>query len=485
MKVTLLNPPYFPKFSRSQRSPAVIKSGTIYYPIWLAYAAGFIQKKGFEVNLIDSPAEGYDLPETLELIKNSNPSIVAVDTSTPSIENDAKVAASIKESLPGAFLVMVGTHVSATPEETLKNYPWVDAVARREYDETLSDIAGVFSNNTKADMESLKKITGLSFRFNGGIIHNPDRPFITDLDQFPFVSEIYKQFLKVENYFYSITKHPEITIITGRGCPHQCAYCVYPQVLYGHRYRHRSPENVVAEFVFIRENFPRVKEVFIEDDTFTINKNYCREVCELLIKENLKLPWTANSRADVDMETLRIMKKAGCRLLCIGVESGDQQILDNIRKQLKIEQVETFMRNAKEAGILVHGCFMVGNPGETRETMEKTLRLAKQLRPDTAQFFPLMVYPGTRAFEWAREKNYLNYRTYNDWLTTEGLHNCVVDTPSLSRDDMVAFCNRARRSFYLRPGYMASKLWQTITHPSELKRLLRSSITFSRYLFNK
>ncbi|RJQ16279.1 MAG: radical SAM protein [Nitrospiraceae bacterium] len=485
MRIILLNPPYFPKFSRSQRSPAVIKSGTIYYPIWLAYATGLLQKKGFDVNLIDSPAEGFDLAKTLELIEKYNPSIVVVDTSTPSIENDAMIAERIKKSIPAAYIVMVGTHVSATPEETLRDYPWVNAVARREYDETLSDIAGMFSHNKTADTEDLKKIQGLSFRSNDSIVHNADRPFITDLDQFPFVSQVYKQFLNVENYFYSITKHPEITIITGRGCPHQCTYCVYPQVQYGHRYRHRSPENVAAEFVYIRENFPHVKEVFIEDDTFTINKDFCRTVCELLIKANLGLPWTANSRADVDMETLKIMKKAGCRLLCIGVESGHQQILDNIRKKLKIEQVETFMKNARKAGILVHGCFMVGNQGETLETMEKTLRLAKRLHPDTAQFFPLMVYPGTRAFEWASEKNYIKYRTYNDWLTSEGLHNCVINTPTLSSDEMVSFCNRARRSFYLRPAYIASKLWQTVTHPSEMKRLLKSFITFSRYLFQK
>jgi radical SAM superfamily enzyme YgiQ (UPF0313 family) len=296
------------------------------------------------------------------------------------------------------------------------------------------------------------------------------------------VSEVYKKFLKVENYFYSITQYPEITIVTGRGCPHHCTYCVYPQVMYGHHYRHRSPENVAAEFVYIKENFPQVKEVFIEDDTFTVNRAYCRKVCQLLAKEQLNLPWTANSRADIDFETLRIMKEAGCRLLCIGVESGNQQILDSINKRLKLAQVMEFMKNARKAKILVHACFMVGNTGETKETMKETLDFAKKLNPDTAQFFPLMVYPGTEAFDWAKKHGYLTTNRYAQWLTEGGLHNCIVSTPGVSNQELVAFCDHARRSFYLRPAYILSKMSQVIMHPSEAKRTVKAARTFFRYL---
>jgi radical SAM superfamily enzyme YgiQ (UPF0313 family) len=341
----------------------------------------------------------------------------------------------------------------------------------------------MLSKKSGSDADSLKKIDGLSFRSDGKIIHNPDRPFITDLDQFPLVSEVYKKFLKVENYFYSITQYPEITIVTGRGCPHHCTYCVYPQVMYGHQYRHRSPENVVAEFVYIKEHFPQVKEVFIEDDTFTVNRAYCRKVCDLLIKENVNLPWTANSRADIDYDTLRIMKEAGCRLLCIGVESGNQQILDGINKRLKLSQVREFMKNARKAGVLVHACFMVGNPGETKQTMNETLDFAKKLKPDTAQFFPLMVYPGTEAFDWAKKHGYLTTTNYAQWLTENGLHNCIVSTPVVSNQELVAFCDQARKSFYLRPAYIFSKFSQIILHPSEAIRIAKASRTFFKHLF--
>lgn len=484
LKILLLNPPFLPKFSRPQRSPAVIKSGTLYYPVWIAYATGVLEDAGYEVKLIDAPAEGYDMETVKTIVKEFEPLMIVMDTSTPSIFSDVKVAEVLKEIQPQSFVIFVGTHVSATPEESLGLSQSVDAIARREYDYTLLELANLLKvEGVWPEVGKLEAIKGISFKVDGKIIHNPDRPFMKDLDDLPFVSAVYKRHLKVENYFYSITKYPEITIVTGRGCPHHCNYCVYPQTMYGHMFRHRSPENVVEEFKYIKENFPQVKEIFIEDDTFTVNRTYCRKVCELLIKENLNMTWTANSRADVDFETLRLMKETGCRLLCIGVESGNQRILDNINKKLKLEQVEEFMKNARKAKILVHACFMVGNPGETKDTMKETLDFAKKLKPDTAQFFPLMVYPGTEAFEWAKGHGYLTTTNYSQWLTESGLHNCIVSTPMVSNQELVAFCDQARRSFYLRPAYILSKISQVIFHPSEAVRIVKAAKTFFRHLF--
>ena len=484
MKLLMLNPPFLPRFSRPQRSPAVIKSGTLYYPIWLSYATGVLEDAGYEVKLVDAPAEGYDIEAVKAIVKDFAPAIIVMDTSTPSIFSDVKVAEVIKEQQPQSFVIFVGTHVSATPEESLRLSQSIDAIARREYDYTLLELANLLKiAGKRPEAKKLETIKGLSFKDNGKVIHNPDRAFIKDLDRLPFVSKVYKKHLKVENYFYSITKYPEITIVTGRGCPHHCKYCVYPQTMFGHMFRHRSPENVVEEFKYIQENFSQVKEIFIEDDTLTVNKKYCQELCKLLIKEKVFLPWTANSRADLDFETLRSMKEAGCRLLCIGVESGNQQILNNINKRLKLEQVEEFMENARKAKILVHACFMVGNPGETKETMKETLAFAKRVKPDTAQFFPLMVYPGTEAFEWAKNHGYLTTTDYAQWITESGLHNCIVSTSEVSNKELVAFCDYARKSFYLRPSYILSKISQILIHPSESKRIVKASMTFFKYLF--
>jgi radical SAM superfamily enzyme YgiQ (UPF0313 family) len=177
------------------------------------------------------------------------------------------------------------------------------------------------------------------------------------------------------------------------------------------------------------------------------------------------------------------MKKAGCRLLCVGFESADQQILNNIHKGTKIETIRQFMKDTKKAEILVHGCFMLGNQGETKETIMKTIEFAKELNPDTAQFFPIMVYPGTETYDWAKEKGYLLSEDYRRWVNEAGMHNCMVSRPGLSNAELVAMCNLARKEFYMRPKYILSKIMQGITHPSELPRIMKAGKTFFKYLF--
>lgn len=480
MKILLLNPPFLPRFSRSQRSPAVTKSGTLYYPIWLAYAAGVLEGAGHKVRLIDAPANGYTLDFILRQVEDFQPGLAVVDTSTPSIESDVHVAEAIKEVSPETFVILVGPHVSALPEESLRLGPKLDAVARREYDYTLLELASALEEGRE-----LRKVKGLSFRGEEGtVVHNPDRPQIEDLDALPFVSQVYKKHLKVENYFYAITRHPVVAIVTGRGCPHHCTYCVYPQTMHGHRYRYRSVENVVAEYEYILRELPQVREIFLEDDTLTVNRKRCRELSQRIIEKGLDITWTANSRADVDYETLKLMKEAGCRLLCVGFESGEQRVLDNIKKKITLEQIRRFVEDARRVGILIHGCFMVGNPGDTWETLNKTLELAKELNPDTAQFFPLMVYPGTEAYEWAVSKGYLNAESYSQWLTPRGLHNCVLSRPGLTAEELVDFCDRARRSYYLRPSYIAMKFGQILTQPAEAKRTIKSLRIFLPHLFH-
>jgi radical SAM superfamily enzyme YgiQ (UPF0313 family) len=477
MKILTLNPPFLPKFSREQRSPAVTKSGTIYYPMWLAYATGVLENSGFDVKLVDAPAQGKGMQETLDFLRYYRPEMAVIDTSTPSIHNDAIVAAKIKEVLPRCTTVLVGPHVSALPEETLQLNPAINVVGRREYDYTLRDLAHTLERG--GDFE---EALGISFRRDGKISHTADRPFINELDRIPFVSQVFGRHLNIKDYFYAICLYPEITIVTGRGCPHRCTYCVYPQTFQGRQYRTRSAENVVQEFQYIAETFPFVKEIFIEDDTFTIDKDRCRKISNMLIESNNRVNWTANARADVDFETLEMMREAGCRLLCVGVESGNQMVLDTMKKGISLERIRTFFRDAKRAGILIHGCFMVGNRGDNRGTLEETLNFAKELNPDTAQFFPLMVYPGTEAYRWAKQENLILTEDFSQWVTHEGLHHSVVNLSELSNADLVAFCDRARREFYLRPGYFIRKLKQVLRHPWELRRTTKSLRTFFRYL---
>ena len=477
MRVLMLNPPFLPRFSRSQRSPAVTKGGTLYYPFWLAYATGMLEEKDYEVRLVDAPAEGRDLKGTLEYARDFKPNLVVLDTSTPSIYNDVKVGGLIKEALPESFMVLVGTHPSALPEETLKLSNKIDAVARGEYDYTILGLAESLEDNS-----SLDSVDGLSFREGQDIIHNRNRDLIENVDKVPFLSRVYQRHLDVKNYYFAAADYPVIQIITARGCPHRCFFCVYPQIFHNRKFRPRSAENVVEEFLYIRDNFPEVKEIGFEDDTFTVSRKRTREICRLLIENKNKLKWYANVRSDLDFETMSLMKEARCRLLVVGFESASQKVLDGMHKGLKLEQSIEFMKYAKKLRILVHGCIMVGNPGETRETMEESFSFAKKLGCDSMQFYPLIVYPGTEAYEWAKAHGYLLTEDFSQWLTSTYAHNCVISFPHLSRKEMVNFCEEAYKRYHFNFKYLAGKLLQMVACPSEGRRTIRSALKYLAYL---
>lgn len=477
MKVLLLNPPYLKNFSRPQRSPAVTKSGTLYFPMWLAYAAGVLEQDGHEIDFIDAPAENLALNDVAQRAIKFNPGLMVLDSSTPSIFHDAATAGKLKSLIPSSFSVLVGTHVSALPHETLMIDDRVDAVTHQEYDYTLRELA-----RTLARKGNVRDVSGISYRENGEIRENKKRPLIENLDELPFVSRIYKKYLRIENYFNPNALYPMVTITTSRGCPFNCTFCVYPQTLMGRRFRLRSIENVVNEVEFIIHNFPQAKAVFFEDDTLTVNKKRCIELSEAIIKRGIRISWTANARVGLDLETMKIMKNAGCRSFCVGFESGSQAILDSMKKNSRVDLMFDFMKNAKKAGILVHGCFMAGLPGETADTLNQTLDLAKKLNPDTVQFYPVMVYPGTEAYEWYQNRGLIVTDDFSRWLTPTGLHSTVIKTDDLSPEDLVSFCDRARRAFYLRPSYLIYKTGQLIRYPQEVRRTIKSAKAFIRHL---
>lgn len=430
MEICFINPPFKPefgKFSRESRSPAIGHSGVLYYPLWLIYAAAVVEKEGFEVTFVDAPAKRMDVDRCLDVIeeKSFEPKLFVLDTSTPSINSDLNFAKLLKEKFNKSFIVLVGTHPTATVEETLNNSDAIDAIARKEYDYIIRDLAICLNQNGQLDY-----VKGLSYKNGGEIIHNLDRELIENLDDIPYASKFIKKHLDIYDYSFPAATFPAIQIFTGRGCPARCNYCVYPQVMHGHIYRKRSVENVVNEFQYIADNFPDIKEIVIEDDTFTIDKKRVVDICDLLIQKGLnkRFSWLCNARVNLDYETMKKMKAAGCRLLIPGIESFNQTILNNIRKGTNLEEIKTYIYNAKKAGLLVHACYMVGNKGETQETMEKTLAAALRFNTDTAQFFPLIPYPGTEVYFWAKENNYIN-GDYDKYCKLDGTINCVLNLP--------------------------------------------------------
>lgn len=486
MRITFVNPPFkteYGKFSRESRSPSCGHSGEIYYPLWLIYAAAVAEKKGNEVLFIDSCATRTNEEQTIQwLLDNcANTGLFVLDTSTPSIKSDVHFADLIKGLFPNSFILLVGTHPTATIKETMSYSSAVDGIAYREYDLTVSELAASLENKT-----GLESIKGLAYRRGNEIIINEERPFNDELDEIPFASKFINERLNVKDYYFAASNNPAIQIFTGRGCPARCNFCVYPQTMHGHKYRLRSIDNVIEEFEYILEHMPQVKEVIIEDDTFTVNKPRVVEFCQKMIEKkiNKKMPWMCNARVNLDLETMKIMKKAGCKLIIPGIESLDQKILNNIQKGTTVEQIEAYIKNARKARLMIHACYMFGNEGETIESMHKTLKAALRFKTDTAQFYPLIPYPGTRAYLWALNNKYITGK-YEDYCQPDGSINCVLNTPNISSSQFVEFCAYARKKYYLRPWYIFHRIWRGLLDYHDFKRSIQGFKELKKSIFKK
>lgn len=490
MHVLFLNPPFHSRFSREQRSPGVTKSGTLYYPKWLATAAGVAIRSGHVVDLIDAPAVGLSVKAISDRIEAKGIEALVCDTSTPSIFNDIHVVEALRAVHPRLRVLLVGRHVSALPAETLAISQSFEAIAVREYEYTVRDWLEAIGCG--ADLES---VDGLAYRRPNSqevILNKPRRP-IENLDELPFVTEVYRRFLHIPDYYYGHSLWPLVVFDTSRGCPYHCGFCVYPQTFSGHIMRYRSKESVADEFEFVARELTDVKTIMLEDDTFIVDKKRTMELAQELIRRGNRLPFDANCRADLnaDSELLSTVHKAGGRLFCVGFESGDIDVIRGMHKNNDPakdsryqETALNFVRQCKNAGIMVHGCFMVGNLNETPASMEKTLAFAKRLRPDTAQFYPIMVYPGTDAYREAKSRGYVQTEDWAAWVSKEGLHSSVVNLPGITQNELVRFCENALRRFYLDPAYLFYKLKQSLRNRRELQRNLKGVLTLSRYIFH-
>lgn len=480
LNAIFINGPFLKGFSRESRSPAVTKSGTLYYPGWLAYACGYAEQHGYACSLIDSIADNISFEDSLRLVLDANPLLVVIGTSTPSIDADIKFARSIKENNKEILVALVGTHASSMAKEIITEFDFIDFIARREYDETIKQVLDAITQ--KKDWYGINGIT-FKNKFHE-VISNPDMPYIHDLDKLPFASSVYKKHLTIENYYYGHVRYPMVSIFTSRGCNARCNYCLYPQTMFGN-FRSRSPKNIAEEFKWIKDNLPNIKEVLIDDDTFTMNKAHAIATAQELIKIKNKIKWTCEARGNLDLETLKLMKKAGCRLIVTGFESVDQDVLNRVNKGIKMDVVEQYVKDAKVAGIKIHACFMAGNPGDNINTLNNTLSWAIKNNFDTIQFFPLQVYPGTKAYDWAIESGYIRNQDFRNWVSPSGMHSNTLNQndEGLTYKEALDFCDYARRKYYLRPRYIASKMVEGLLDPVELRKNIIGFMNLKKYLF--
>jgi len=462
MKTLLLNPPSFENFDggASSRWPATREITSFWYPVWLTYPAGLIR----DSRLLDAPSHGVSPQETIQIARDY--SFLVLFTSTPGFANDTQLAEEIKTVHPEIKIAFVGPHVSVSPEESLRASSAIDFVVRKEFDYAVTEFA---------EGKPLDEIAGVSYLENGNVVHNPDRPPMEDLDSLPFAVEIYKRDLDITRYNVPFLKHPFIAFYTARGCPALCTYCLWPQTFSGHRWRPRSVDNVVAEIRRALELFPEVKEIFFDDDTFAWKKSRTIEMCEKL--RPLNITWSCTCRVHADYETLKAMKEAGCRLLIVGFESGDPTVLKNIKKGVTAEQAREFMRNCRRLGISVHGDFIIGLPGETRETIERTMQFAKDLDCETIQVSIAHSFPGTEFHDYLLDHGYLTPYEMSDECGHQ-LPN--IEYPDLSRREIMEAVERFYGSYYFRPRIAFRIVRKALFDAAERRRLFKEAREYLR-----
>ncbi len=472
MRIAVLNPMFGKDFTKSARWFARSRGRVQRHPDYLATATAVLEEAGHELFFMDCQAKNMPTEEVLPQLKAFRADMVVYQTSTPSIYADIDAARCCREALGGGLHVFVGPHVSAVPEHTLRAAKGViDAVCRHEYDYTLRDLAAG---------TDLKDCLGISYLYDDVYIENADRPYIADLDELPFPAWHH---IDIHDYRDGAKLFPFLTQITGRGCRHRCSYCQLPQVMNGHEYRRHSVARVVDEMEHNKKLFPDLKEIMFEDDTLTMRvaRDRLAELCEEMLRRNVNLSWSANARVDLnDLEILKLMKRSGCRMLCVGFEFGDQAILNAVRKGTTLEQMHTFAQNAAKAKIRIHGCFMFGGPGETRETAQKTIALAKKLKIDTAQFAGVVAYPGTAYFDWAKKEGFIIPQDWRDWVTEDYEQASIVDLPGLSKEEINEFIDKGLREFYLRPTQMLRML-RNINSWADVKAKYHGLLSFLRY----
>ncbi|CAG9168550.1 tRNA-2-methylthio-N(6)-dimethylallyladenosine synthase [Cupriavidus laharis] len=469
MKKTLfLQAPSFDGFDggAGSRYQAKREIKSFWYPTWLAQPAALVPGS----RVLDAPADELTPQQTLDIAIDYD--LVIIHTSTPSFPTDAKFAEELKKRKPGMMIGMVGAKPAVDPGGTLGASDAIDFVCREEFDYTCQDVAAG---------KPLKDILGLSYRLpDGSLEHNGQRPMIENMDELPFVAPVYQRDLKIENYFIGYLKHPYVSIYTGRGCRSRCTFCLWPQTVGGHRYRTRSAESVIAEVKWIKENMPEVKEIMFDDDTFTDFKPRVEEIARGLGK--LGVTWSCNAKANVPYSTLKIMKENGLRLLLVGYESGDDQILLNIKKGLRTDIARRFTEDCRKLGIQIHGTFILGLPGETQETIEKTIAYAKEINPHTIQVSLAAPYPGTTLYQQAVDNGWLEENKVINLVNDKGVQLAAISYPHLSKEEIYHGVERFYKQFYFRPG----KIWEIVREMlgswDMMKRRLREGVEFFRFL---
>ncbi len=466
MKTLFVNPPSYEGYDggAGSRYQCRREVRSFWYPTWLAQPAAMVPGS----RLIDAPPDGLTVDQVAAIAKDYE--CIILHTSTPSFNDDARFAGRLREDNPKALIGMVGAHVGVLPEQSLRLAPAVDWVSVGEFDYTCVEVASG---------KPLREIDGIAYRDGGQFLRTAERPLIMDMEAFPSVLDVYRRDLTIPNYFNGYLQHPYLSFYTGRGCKSKCTFCLWPQTIGGHLYRYRSVDSVAAEMLRAKQLFPEVKEFFFDDDTLTDNIPRVEEVARRL--GPLGLTWSCNAKPNVPRATLEVMRANGLRLLLVGYESGNQQVLNNMKKGTRLDIIRRFAKDCHELGIKVHGTFILGMPGETPETIKETIDFACEMNPETIQVSLAAPYPGTFLYKQAQEIGWLEAQS-DELVDTHGVQHAALNYPGLTSTMMFASVDEFYRRFYFRPRKMLSLLGGMISDRQVMKRRMREGVEFFHFL---
>ncbi|MBU1946373.1 MAG: B12-binding domain-containing radical SAM protein [Nanoarchaeota archaeon] len=476
MKIVLISPP-----GNIEKTLGKLKKlSSAMPPMGLAYTAANLIKNSFEVEIVDSFASNLSIEQTIDTIKNKNPDIVGLSVLTPGAPIAHRVAKGIKQYNQDIKIIFGGAHAALLPEETLSDNN-VDFVVRAEGEVSIVEIAKALEKG-----DAFENIKNISYRKSSKIVHNPEGDYILNLDELPFPA-----WHLLDLNLYGAPPHwdlksPCFPLMASRGCPYRCTYCSLKTM--GKQYRKRSVNNVVDEIEWLVNKF-NAKEIMFMDAAFPLDKKWGIEICNELIKRDLhkKIVWLCETRVNhVDLELLKKMREAGCRRVAYGIESGVQELLNNIKKGFKIEQVREAIKMTKQADLEIIAYFMLGLPGETKELSLKTIEFAKELDADFVKFNLAVPYPGTEMYDQAVKEGTLksmDWELYTSFSAMTGF-DPVYTPKGMSKEDLMDIQKLAIRKYYFRPHYIIKHLSKMRSF-KDISRDLKAGLSLIKGITNK
>jgi len=464
MKILLTTPP----ISLEERYGSLAGAGSAAPSLGILLLAAAARQAGFEARVVEAAALNLELEAVLARVAAEAPDVIGISSTTLSIFHAHTLAERAKQLRPGLRTVIGGPHVSAAPEETMRRFPAFDVAVLGEGEQTLVELLRAMERG-----EPLEDVPGIVCRAGDGLRTTAPRPFLRDLDRLPFPAwDLLDGF--PDRYApapFKVRRLPAASLVSSRGCPNTCIFC--DRSVFGARCHGHSAEYVVTMMQTLRRDYG-VREFSFEDDTFVTFKKRLREVCERLIEQRAGLSWTCLGRVDhVTPENLRLMRQAGCWQISYGIESGCQPILDVIGKGVTLEQIRRAVAATREAGILAKGFFIVGHPGETRETLQCTIDFALELPLNDISVTMLTPFPGTELYRRAAE-----FGSFDDDWRKLNLLNAVFIPHGLTAEDLVRAQREMTRRFYLRPRVVVDYAGRLLRNPRMLKGLLKGGLSF-------